>query len=686
MAGNAVIGALRVVLGADTAALEKGLKGASGLLDTFANNWKKIAAGVGAAAAFGGIAEKINSTIEGMDKLSKSAQSIGLPIEELSKLKYAADLSDVGIESLSVSMGKLSKNMSAMAGGAAGPATEAFKAMGIAVTNTDGTLRQSSDVLGDIAEKFRYYEDGAAKTALAIALFGKAGAAMIPLLNQGRDGLKEAGDEAQRFGIVIDKETGAAAEAFNDNLKRMSTITQGMWTQVTARMLPALERLSEVFLENKSNSQLLGIAADGLMMAFKAAISVTLSAIVVFQRAGAEIAALWKVIQLGSTTNWLFDRAAWENLKGAFAGVSAESATTSSALANLDKTIAGFWQSGEIGTDAWSKIGVGLRSMSKEVSGAADTWLKSSAPIIQAAGAAKNALQSFMDSKAKQAAGWNAEADALGKSTVETEKAKIVAEGLQIAKANNIVVTDKLRASLEALATAYATANEKANFGKQIFEQTRTPAEQFADTMERLNLAFENGQRDPDTYARGVAMAQQQLVQASPAARALGQSLETAFGKAIEGGAKFSDILKGLLTDLAKAMANDAFRSLLYGNKGGSGFSGGGLLGGLSSLWSALPGFATGGSFQVGGSGAIDSQLVAFRATPNERVTISKPGQDIGGAVNAGPNITVNVHPMMAPGDRAWVEANVKGAVKTAVAEVDRKRAAQKSFRSDMGQ
>ena len=490
-------------------------------------------------------------------------------------------------------------------------------------------------MLADIAEKFRYYEDGAAKTALAIALFGKAGAAMIPLLNQGREGLKEAGDEAQRFGIVIDKETGAAAEAFNDNLKRMATITEGMWTQVTARMLPALERLSEVFLENKSNSQLLGIAADGLMMAFKAAISVTLGAIVVFQRAGAEIAALWKVIQLGSTTNWLFDKGAWENLKSAFAGVSAESAATSSALANLDKTIAGFWQSGEIGTDAWSKIGLSLRSMSKEVSGAADTWLKSSAPIIQAADKAKNALQTFMDSKAKQAAGWNAEADALGKSTVETEKAKIVAEGLQVAKANNIVVTDKLRASLEALATAYATANEKANFGKQIFEQTRTPAEQFADTMERLNIAFENGQRDPETYARGVALAQQQLAQASPAAQALGSSLETAFNKAFDSGAKFSDILKGLLQDLTKALANQAFRALLFGEKGGLS---GGLLGGLfsgggnifSGLGSLL-GFANGGSFQVGGSGAIDSQLVAFRASPNERVTVTKPGQDIGG-------------------------------------------------------
>lgn len=44
----------------------------------------------------------------------------------------------------------------------------------------------------------------------------------------------------------------------------------------------------------------------------------------------------------------------------------------------------------------------------------------------------------------------------------------------------------------------------------------------------------------------------------------------------------------------------------------------------------SLAGFATGGDFTVGGSGGTDSQLVAFRATPGERVTVTPPGQGQG--------------------------------------------------------
>ena len=44
-------------------------------------------------------------------------------------------------------------------------------------------------------------------------------------------------------------------------------------------------------------------------------------------------------------------------------------------------------------------------------------------------------------------------------------------------------------------------------------------------------------------------------------------------------------------------------------------------------LLGSVPGFATGGSFQVGGSGGTDSQLVAFRASPNETVEIKTPNQ-----------------------------------------------------------
>jgi hypothetical protein len=49
-----------------------------------------------------------------------------------------------------------------------------------------------------------------------------------------------------------------------------------------------------------------------------------------------------------------------------------------------------------------------------------------------------------------------------------------------------------------------------------------------------------------------------------------------------------------------------------------------------ADILSKLPGFKTGGSFKVGGSGGADSQLMQFRATPGEMVDIRRPGQDQG--------------------------------------------------------
>ena len=57
-----------------------------------------------------------------------------------------------------------------------------------------------------------------------------------------------------------------------------------------------------------------------------------------------------------------------------------------------------------------------------------------------------------------------------------------------------------------------------------------------------------------------------------------------------------------------------------------SGSGGSGTLGGLASM-GAMLGFRNGGDFTVGGSGGPDSQVVAFKGTPGEEVTVNKPGQ-----------------------------------------------------------
>ena len=566
-----------MVLGADTAALETGLKDAQGSLSKFSIGAGAAFAGVAAAVGVAAVAigAHIKSSINSADSMGKAAQSAGMQVDEFSKLAYAASLSDVEVGALGTSLGKLAKAMSATAGGAGGPAAEAFKALGISVTDANGKLKSSGDVLSEVAGKFKWYEDGAAKTALAIAIFGKAGAAMIPLLNQGAEGIKEAGDEAERYGLVLDRKTVVAAEAFNDNLKRMSAISQGMWTQVTAQMLPAFSNLSQVFLENKQNSSLLTSAADVLTTALKAAVSVTVGGIVIFARLGAELSALWKVLQLGATTNWLFDKSAYADLKSALAGLEDEGKKTDLAFKGISATLEGFWKNGTTSTEFWDIQAASLRLLSKEVLAIGEAWARSAAPIIESTTKAKSALQSFIDSTNKHIDASKAQASALGQSNVQIEAAKIAAEGLAIAAANGVPKTDALVASMQRLGMSAAVWAEKANFGKQVFEQTRTPAEQFAITMERLNLVFENGKKDPEVYARGIAQAQDALMRANPAAQILGSSLETAFGRAMEKGAQLGDVLRSLVQDLAKAGASKVFQQLLYGNAGSGGTSNG---------------------------------------------------------------------------------------------------------------
>lgn len=602
MASAAVIGALRVVLGADTAALETGLKNAQSKLDGFGSTMSKV--GLAAAAAFAaagaGIGLAIKGSIDEADKLGKMSQSIGVPVDELSKLKYAADLSDVSLESLGISLGKLAKNMSAFAGGAGGPAADAFKALGISVKNTDGTLKSSSLVLGEIAGKFKGYEDGAAKTALAIALFGKAGAAMIPLLNQGKDGLAQASEEAEKFGIVIDKKTAAAAELFNDNLKRMSAITHGMWTQVTAQMLPAFMQLSKVFLENKENSALMTTAAEGLVTALRTSITIAVTAFTVFQRLGAEISAFWKVLAAPN----------WEGMKTAWANFNAEGDKTKAAFAALSNTVGEFWKDADVSMTELGK----------------SAGPKMAAPIIEASEKAKNALLKFLDATDKQRAGLEAEAATIGKSAFETERLKISMEALTIAKNNNITVTESLRVKIDQMATAFATMSEKAKFGKQIFEQTRTPVEQYQIEIQRLNEALDRGAISSELYSRGVVKAQQNFAAAEPIVRGLGQSLETAFDKAITAGGKLSDIARQLLLDFARLLANQAFKNLLYGSGSSGGLFGllfSGFSGGASGYAGGTPGYA--GDKMPAMAGMSSSAMMSERVSADRGMQYGGP-------------------------------------------------------------
>jgi hypothetical protein len=258
-AGNAVIGALRVNLGLDSAQFEAGLKKAQSSLSGFG----KSAAVAGAAAATAlvaagtAMAVAIKGVIDSADELSKTAQKVGVTVESLSRLQYAGSLADVSLEQLATGLKKLSANMAEAASTGKGKAAEAFRALGISVTDAAGNLKAGDVILSEVAGKFATLQDGAGKTALAMAIFGKSGADLIPLLNSGSDGLAEMAAEAEKLGLVVDTKTAKSAEAFNDNITRLKAVLSGMTTQVAAALLPALESLSNAMVAAAQNGDFL---------------------------------------------------------------------------------------------------------------------------------------------------------------------------------------------------------------------------------------------------------------------------------------------------------------------------------------------------------------------------------------------------------------------------------------------
>lgn len=223
-----------------TAFAAKTSKEVGGLSEQF----QRLAGYIAAGFAIHKIVEVGKAAIDTADEISKLSQKVGISTESLSAYRHMADLSDVSNQKLQVGIVKLSKNLGEAAAGSV-QQVAAFNALGISQSFLAKNSNDTDVVLKEVITRFGQYADGATKTRLAVDLFGKAGADMIPLLNGGAQGLAEATAEAKKFGLIIGAETGKAAEQFNDNLTRMHKLIDGLANQVIAKIIPKMAEMTD---------------------------------------------------------------------------------------------------------------------------------------------------------------------------------------------------------------------------------------------------------------------------------------------------------------------------------------------------------------------------------------------------------------------------------------------------------
>lgn len=193
-----------------------------------------LAAIVG-AGAFGSAIKGLVGTLADFDD---AAEKTGASVESLSSLFNTLAPTGVSLETITDVAGKLTKAM-AGADEESSKAASAFKALGIATTDSLGNLRSVDDVLVDVAQALSTYADGTNKTAIAQALLGKTGAEYLPILKDlaGR----------QRDAATVTTEQAAAAESLANAWRSLGVESQKLAQTLGGPLIVALSVIVERF-------------------------------------------------------------------------------------------------------------------------------------------------------------------------------------------------------------------------------------------------------------------------------------------------------------------------------------------------------------------------------------------------------------------------------------------------------
>jgi hypothetical protein len=195
--------------------------------------------GIGLAKGVGMLMDFGKEMVQSHKSATSLAESVGGTAESIVGLRYAADMAGVGAKAMDANLVKLSKSIGdANSGGK--QAAGAFAKMGIEVKKSDGTLKNSQEVMLEMADAFKNLPAGTERATLAMDVFGKSGANMVNVLKDGSASLKQMMDD------------GSASVGNIENIsKGMEKLSQA-GTQTKTALMGVMAELANSELFEKS--------------------------------------------------------------------------------------------------------------------------------------------------------------------------------------------------------------------------------------------------------------------------------------------------------------------------------------------------------------------------------------------------------------------------------------------------
>jgi methyl-accepting chemotaxis protein len=205
-----------------------------------------IGAGLGTAA--------LKGQIDQLDALAKTADRLGLTVDALAELRFAAGQSGAGAADLDGALDGLSKRLGQARAGSGSLASFLEKVSPALLRQLKAT-KTNEEAFHLLADAMAKLEDPSKRAALAAAAFGGAGGKLDNLLKQGSAGIEALRQEYAEL-AGSQEQAARASENINDAMARVSAIFDGVRSTIIEALAPAFldlaERAKLFFQENRA--------------------------------------------------------------------------------------------------------------------------------------------------------------------------------------------------------------------------------------------------------------------------------------------------------------------------------------------------------------------------------------------------------------------------------------------------
>ena len=203
-----------------------------------------VAVGIGSAFVAGAV-KSVNATRKLGDELQKLSVRTGETVEDLSRLQLVAGLSDVEFGRLAQTAASFARRTGEALRSPTSATATAFQQLGLEVQKSDGTLLTFQEALIQVAQRMEGMEDPTRRLQVAIDIFGRSGAELLPVLDAGAEGIREMMQEADELGVTMSTKTAEDSARLNDALAKLSGMVGGLGRRIGEYLIPTLADLAD---------------------------------------------------------------------------------------------------------------------------------------------------------------------------------------------------------------------------------------------------------------------------------------------------------------------------------------------------------------------------------------------------------------------------------------------------------